>query len=80
MNETTIVYNNQKSGYLAKCWSLTQAQAQAQYFIIKRIIVKVEKPTQVNSGKITFPENPLNLKRKTKSEADEKEAAVQALN
>ena len=29
MNETTIVYNSQKSGYLAKCWSLTQAQAQA---------------------------------------------------
>ena len=27
MNETTIVYNSQKSGYLAKCWSLTQAQA-----------------------------------------------------
>ena len=25
MNETTIVYNSQKSGYLAKCWSLTQA-------------------------------------------------------
>ena len=26
MNETTIVYNSQKSGYLAKCWSLTQVQ------------------------------------------------------
>ena len=28
MNETTIVYNSQKSGYLAKCWSLTQTQTQ----------------------------------------------------
>ena len=27
VNETTIVYNSQKSAYLAKCWSLTQAQA-----------------------------------------------------
>ena len=23
MNETTIAYNSQKSGYLAKCWDLT---------------------------------------------------------
>ena len=30
MNETTIVYNSQKSGYLAKCWSLIQAQGQAR--------------------------------------------------
>ena len=30
VNKTTIVYNNQKSGYLAKCWSLTQTQTQAQ--------------------------------------------------
>ena len=25
-NETPNVYNSQKSGYLAKCWSLTQTQ------------------------------------------------------
>ena len=24
VNEATIVYHSQKSGYLAKCWSLTQ--------------------------------------------------------
>ena len=30
MNETTIVYNSQMSGYLAKCWSLTQAQVNTQ--------------------------------------------------
>ena len=23
MNETTIVYNSQKSGYFAKCWNIT---------------------------------------------------------
>ena len=55
MNEITIVYNSQKSGYLAKCWNLTQALkhstvAQKSDFISFRYNMLISK-IMVNSLK-----------------------------
>ena len=36
VNETTIVYNSQKSGYLAKYWSLTQTELEGSWLKILR--------------------------------------------
>ena len=32
MNGTTIVYNSQKSGYLAKCWNITMKAIKVQVY------------------------------------------------
>ena len=44
MNETTIVYNSQKSSYLAKCGSLNQEQEPQES--INRFLLKEEKPLE----------------------------------